>query len=131
MNLAEDFSIQYFPGYKIVTNKQADPPYAAVLYPCGTDKPAASNFAKLKQSTAAEIGFFEIPLYAVATDDSTAGWTLVRSCIALASAVFTHALAPLMPLLLQPRRTRPQSPCRRRSKPACTINSAPHAATPV
>lgn len=71
---ATDFTIEYFPGYKVVTNQQTTPPFVSVLYPCGTEPPAAAGF---EARNASGVAFFAIPLTAVATDDSTAGWALV------------------------------------------------------
>jgi hypothetical protein len=76
---AEDFTMEYFDDFKILTNLRAKPPYASVLYPCGTAnklKPAEANIAKLlKPNTTA--AYFEVPLTAVAAGDTTAGWALV------------------------------------------------------
>jgi hypothetical protein len=80
VTVAQDFTVEYFKSFKIVTNREVKPPYVSVLYPCGSPKPTAADFAKLNQTSAgmSGIGFFEIPLTAVATDDSTAGYALVR-----------------------------------------------------
>jgi hypothetical protein len=80
-NLAKDFSIEYYPDYKVLMNSESSPsvkPYATVLYPCGKAKPAESKFAALKARTSG-IGYFATPLYAVATADTTAGWALVHA----------------------------------------------------
>ena len=72
---ATDFTIEYFPEYKVVTNQQSSPPFVSVLYPCGTQQPEPALF---QSRNASGVAFFAIPLTAVATDDSTAGWALVR-----------------------------------------------------
>lgn len=45
---AIDFKIQYFPGFKIVTNTLVSPPFASVLYPCGTERPDDPMFDDLR-----------------------------------------------------------------------------------
>lgn len=75
---ALDFSIDYYPSYKVVTNRQSGTPYYSVLYPCGTEPPAEDEVEGLAADNAG-VAFFAIPLTAVATDDSTAGWAIVRS----------------------------------------------------
>ena len=93
---ATDFSIEYFDNFKIVTNNYNETsPYVAVLYPCGTQQPGANAVQRLLPE-AARVGYFAVPLTAVATGDTTAGWALV--CMP------TSACAPLLPLcLLRPR----------------------------
>jgi hypothetical protein len=87
---AADFSIQYFPGYKVVTNTQATPAFASVLYPCGTEPPDEASVRANSIANDTGLGFFEIPLTAVSTGDSTAGWALVRHFTCVTAKMQLH-----------------------------------------
>lgn len=77
VEFADDFTIQYYEDYKVVTNYYTTPPYSMVLYPCGKDQPAASNFRELERKSSG-VAYLPIPLSAVATSDSTVSWAMVR-----------------------------------------------------
>lgn len=66
VDVAKDFNITYFPGYKVVENKKAYPsPQKYVLTQCGMEPPPASQFP---QGTI----FLSIPLVSVAVEDAAA-----------------------------------------------------------
>ena len=75
MSVAELFTIDYMPNYKVLRNNHTSE--VSVLYNCGMARPSAVVFeADLKAGNT--VRYFQIPLTATVAADSTALAYLVR-----------------------------------------------------
>ena len=79
VTVAEDFEIEYFPGFKVVTNTQGfGDPFISILYQCGTAEPTGPEVMEVMARANSGLAFVQIPLTAVAVSDSTAAAAIVR-----------------------------------------------------
>jgi hypothetical protein len=79
------FDIKYMKNYKVIEyttspELEGTPLTAAtyILHQCGTERPDDEFIQSKIRGKNSSVQFVEIPLTAVATEDSTVGWMLVR-----------------------------------------------------
>lgn len=80
------FDIKYRKGYKMIEYNtspelEGTPLSSAtyILHQCGSPKPNDDLIKSTIKANTSDVHFVEIPLTAVATEDSVVGWMLVRT----------------------------------------------------